>query len=182
MQISQTREQIQALSALQAECEIQAVTLLSCTVVRAKSPSSFREPYSVKPALSNISFVRNGGALIVEVSFEYSAWDSSEPPERLFLVNCAFEVSYEIDEDYHPSNEELSSFSRGTAVFNCWPYAREFLRDITARIGHQTPALPLLRIVPKKADATTKRVIDTVAKPAELPEADDDGEFSDDDQ
>jgi hypothetical protein len=168
MLISQTKEQIQALSALQAKCEIQAVTLLSCTVARAKTPSSFKEPYSVKPALSNISFVRHGDSLVVEVSFEYSAWDSSEPPERLFLVNCSFEVSYKIDEDYYPSPEELSSFSRGTAVFNCWPYAREFLRDITARIGHQTPALPLLRIVPKKADVVAKLTIDTVATPPQL--------------
>ena len=182
MQISQTREQIQALSALQAKCEIRAITLLSCTVVRAKSPSTFTEPYSVKPALSNISFVRSGNALVVEVSFEYSAWDSSEPPERLFLVNCSFEVSYGIDEDYEPSTEELSSFSRGTAVFNCWPYAREFLRDITARIGHQTPALPLLRIVPKKVEASAKRVIDTVATQAELPAGEDANELSDDDQ
>ncbi len=175
MQISQTKEQIQALSALQAKCEIRAITLLSCTVARAKAPTTFREPYSVKPALSNISFVRHGGGLIIEVSFEYSAWDSSEPPERLFLVNCSFEVSYDLDEDYDPSPEELSSFSRGTAVFNCWPYAREFLRDITARIGHETPALPLLRIVPKKAEPTTNQTIETTAIQAQLPESENEG-------
>jgi hypothetical protein len=65
-------------------------------------------------------------------------------------VDCVFEVAYRIRDSYSPSEAEKSSFSRGTAVFNCWPYAREFLRDVTARLGHQVPALPLLRISPKK--------------------------------
>jgi hypothetical protein len=170
MQLSQTKEQIQALSALQANCEIHSVTLLSCNVIKAKTGSGkFKEPYSVKPALSNIAPSCQDGFLVVEVSFEYSAWDASEPPERLFLVNCTFEVSYKLRDDYRPTSDQLASFGRGTAVFNCWPYAREFLQDITSRIGHQTPALPLLRIVPKKSEPKNQTIDATVVK-AELPE------------
>jgi hypothetical protein len=152
MQISQTKEQIKALSAFQNHCEIESITLQSCTAIRAKAGTEFREPFSVKPVLSNISSFLQGDRFIVEVSFEYAAWDSSEPPERIFLVNSTFEAAYQIRDGYLPSDEEKSSFSRGTAVFNCWPYAREFLRDITSRLGHQTPAIPLLRIIPKKAE------------------------------
>jgi hypothetical protein len=170
MQLSQTTEQIQALSALQANCEIQSVTLLSCNVIRAKAGSAkFTNPYSVKPVLSNIAPSCQDGFLIVEVSFEYSAWDASEPPERLFLVNCTFEVSYQLRNNYCPTSDQISSFGRGTAVFNCWPYAREFLQDITSRIGHQTPALPLLRIVPKNSDPRNQ-TIDTTTVKAELGE------------
>lgn len=87
---------------------------------------------------------------MVEVSFEYSAWDSSEPPERVFLINSTFEVAYQMLDGYAPTHDAIESFSRGTAVFNCWPYAREFLSDVTARLGHRAPPLPLLRITPKK--------------------------------
>lgn len=152
MQISQTKEQIKALSAFQDHCELEGITLQSSSSTRAKAGSQFKEPFAVKPALSNISSSLQGDFFVVEVSFEYTAWDSSEPSERLFLVNCTFEVAYRVRDTYVPSEEEKSSFSRGTAVFNCWPYAREFLRDVTARLGHQTPTLPLLRITPKKAD------------------------------
>jgi hypothetical protein len=152
MQISQTSEQIKALSTFQGHCEIEGITLLSCTTSRAKAGTTFIEPFSVRPALSNISSSLQGSQFVVEVSFEYSAWDSSEPSERLFLINCTFETVYRIQDDYSPSEDEKQSFSRGTAVFNCWPYAREFLRDITARLGHQTPVLPLLRITPKKVE------------------------------
>jgi hypothetical protein len=165
MQISQTAEQIKALSSLQNHCELEAITLQSCNVTRAKAGAQFKEPFSVKPLLSNIAASMQGGFLVVEASFEYTAWDAAEPPERLFLVTCTFEVAYRINDGHIPTDEERSSFSRGTAVFNCWPYAREFLRDITARLGHQTPTLPLLRITPKKTDAEPK-VVTTTSTPA----------------
>jgi hypothetical protein len=171
MQISQTEKQIQALRSVQENCEIQGISLLSCNVTKAKAGTSFREPFSIKPSLSNISPSLRGRSLVVEVSFEYSAWDSSEPAGRLFVVNAAFEVVYQLREAYLPTEEESSSFSRGTAVFNCWPYAREFLRDITSRMGHQTPVLPLLRIVPKKTEPTGHQTIEAVATQTALPES-----------
>jgi hypothetical protein len=149
--ISQTPEQIKALSAFQDHCEIDAIALQSCTALRAKYGTQFKEPFSIKPALSNTTSSFQGQYFVVEVSFEYTAWDASEPSERLFKIDCTFEVSYRLRDDYHPTDEEKSSFSKGAAVFNCWPYAREFFRDVTARLGHQAPALPLLRITPKKA-------------------------------
>ena len=169
MRISQTTEQISALRSFQDHCEIETITLQSCTVTRAKTGAQFNEPFSVKPTLSNVSFFHQGEQFVVEVSFEYAAWDSSEPPERIFLVNCTFEVCYRLRDAYVPSDAERSSFSRGTAVFNCWPYAREFLRDITARLGHQVPVLPLLRITPKKAEAKPG-VLESAQSPAGLPQ------------
>ncbi len=151
MRISQTPKQIEALKSFQDHCEIESITLLSCDAVRAKCGTQFEEPFSVRPALTNISNSLQDREFIADVSFEYTAWDSSEPPTRLFAVNCTFEVCYRILDDYVPSEDERSSFSKGTAVFNCWPYAREFLREITERLGHQAPPLPLLRIVPKKS-------------------------------
>jgi hypothetical protein len=168
MHISQTQEQIAALQAFQDHCEIESVTLQKCTATRAKAGTVFKEPFSVKPLLSNISSAIQGQQFVVEVEFEYTAWDSSEPPERLFMVDCSFEVAYRIRDGYAPSEAERSSFSRGTAVFNCWSYAREFLRDITARLGHQTPVLPLLRITPKTpvAKEAQKVAVAAEARPA----------------
>ena len=174
MRLSQTTEEIKALTAFQDHCEIEGITLQSCTATRAKAGSTFKEPFAVKPALSNIASSFQGQNFVVEVSFEYTAWDSAEPSERLFKVDCTFEVSYRLRDEYHPTDEEKSSFSKGTAVFNCWPYAREFLRDVTARLGHTTPALPLLRISPKKPPKPqpppgTQQEIAPQPKPGALP-------------
>jgi hypothetical protein len=151
MQISQTREQLQALSKFQANCEIQNIHLLSCSATRAREGATFTDPFNAKPTLSNVEPSIRGRSLAVEISFEYTAWDSAEPPGRLFCIHCTFEALYRIREEYTPTEEGISSFSRGTAVFNCWPYAREFIQSMISRLGHNAPALPLLRIVPKKA-------------------------------
>lgn len=171
MQLSQTTEQIKAISAFQNHCEMEGITLQVCNATRAKAGAQFKEPFAVKPALSNIASSMQGQHFVVEVSFEYTAWDSSEPVERLFKVDCTFEVSYRLRDEYQPSEEEKISFSKGTAVFNCWPYAREFLRDITGRLGHQTPVLPLLRITPKKpAIQQDASVTPQIEEPTENPE------------
>lgn len=159
MNISQTKEQIKALSALQNNCEMESIDLQLCNATRPKTGIAFKEPFSAKPIVSNVSSSLSGRRFVVELAFEYSAWDSSETPERLFQVNCVFEVAYRLNESYTPTEEEKSSFSRGTALFNCWPYAREFFRDITTRLGHAAPTLPLLRITPKKPD--TESTIET---------------------
>jgi hypothetical protein len=170
MRISQTKEQISALRSFQDHCEIETVLLQSCSALRAKAGSHFAEPYSVKPSMSNVSFYQDGPSVVVEVSFDYSAWDSSEPSERLFQVNCTFEVCYRLREGYVPTEDEKSSFSRGTAVFNCWPYAREFFQDITSRLGQNAPILPLLRITPKQVPAQATLAGSSPSGAIQLPE------------
>lgn len=152
MQISQTKEQIAALRSFQDHCEIESITLQSCSATRAKANARLQEPYAVKSTLCNVAATFDGEHFVADVSFEYDAWDSSDPAQRIFLVHCSFEVCYRMRDGYIPSEYERSSFSRGTVVFNCWPYAREFFRDITSRLGHSVPPLPLLRITPKKSN------------------------------
>lgn len=163
MNISQTKEQIKALSAFQNNCEMESIDLQLCNATRAKTGTTFKAPFSAKPTVSNVSSSLSGRRFVVELAFEYSAWDSSDTPERLFQVNCTFEVAYRLNESYTPSEEEKTSFSRGTALFNCWPYAREFFRDMTTRLGHAAPTLPLLRITPKKPD--TESILETKGLP-----------------
>jgi hypothetical protein len=168
MRLSQTKEQIAALRSFQEQCEIENVSLQSCAATRAKADAIFTEPYSVKPSLSNISSAQHGNMFVVEVSFDYNAWDSSEPSMQLFHVNCTFEVCYRLRDGFVPSDDEKTSFSRGTAVFNCWPYAREFFRDITSRLGQTAPVLPLLRIIPKQPPAPEPQILEP---PKETPQS-----------
>lgn len=150
IQLAPTTEQLSALRRFQAKCEMETITLLACNATRGDAGSVYTEPYSIKPAVSNVSCSQNGRFFVAKISFDYVAWDSSEPSQRLFQVNGTFEVCYRLHEGYAPTEEEKNSFSRATAVFNCWPYAREFFRDMTGRLGHNAPVLPLLHVIPKQ--------------------------------
>jgi len=162
IRLAQTSEQFSALRRFQDQCELEMITLQACNATRGEAGTSYVEPYSIRPAISNISSSQNGKLFVVKISFDYDAWDSSEPSQRLFQVNCTFEVSYQLRDGYIPTEEERLSFSRGTAVFNCWSYAREFFRDMTARLGHSAPVLPLLRIIPKQQPPSEPVVLEGV--------------------
>ncbi|HEV2485107.1 MAG TPA: hypothetical protein VGT08_06210 [Terracidiphilus sp.] len=153
IRLSRTKEQFSALRRFQDKCDLEAITLLACNATRGEAGTAFAEPYSIRPGVSNVSSSQSGRLFVAKISFEYDAWDSSEPSQRLFQVNCTFEISYRLREGYIPTDEERMSFSHATAVFNCWPYAREFFRDMTSRLGHNAPVLPLLHVIPKQQAA-----------------------------
>jgi len=83
-------------------------------------------------------------------SFQIGGFDSSEPAKLLFEAECTFELLYElIDKSFKPESASIAAFKDGNAIFNCWPYAREFFNSVTTRMALSPPPLPLLKIIPK---------------------------------
>lgn len=167
IRLAPTKEQLSALRRFQDKCELETITLLSCNATRGDAGTVYAEPYSIRPGVSNVSSSQSDRLFVAKISFEYDAWDSSEPSQRLFQVNCTFEISYQLREGYVPTDEERTSFSRATAVFNCWPYAREFFRDMTSRLGHNAPVLPLLHVIPKQPAITKPPELEGPSTPTE---------------
>ena len=170
IRLAQTQEQFSALRRFQDKCELETITLLACNATRGDAGADYNAPYSIRPGVSNVSSSQSDRTFVVKISFDYDAWDASEPSQRLFQVNCTFEVAYKLREGYIPSDEEKTSFSRATAVFNCWPFAREFFRDMTNRLGHNAPVLPLLHVIPKQTVVSSSPTLEASNTPREMPE------------
>jgi len=51
--------------------------------------------------------------------------------------------------------DDLDMFANVNGVFNCWPYWREFVQNITTRMGLPSLIVPLLKI-PKKPSPSKK--------------------------
>ena len=99
--------------------------------------------------------------LAILADFKFESVDASEPPSSIFQIDCAFELIYELGDSYHPTPEEIDAFKKGNAVFNCWPYVREFVQNMAARMGFQPPPIPLLRIKPKQEEPEKPIISDT---------------------
>jgi hypothetical protein len=69
--------------------------------------------------------------------------------EQLIAIECAFEVDYALQDDFVPSPEHVKAFREGNAVFNVWPFFREYLHSQMQRMGLPPLTAPFLRIVPK---------------------------------
>ncbi len=109
-----------------------------------------KQPFTLKLSSHSVAEAIVDGLLRIEVSYQIQSYDGSEPPALHFSIECAFSVDYVIqDSSYEPVPESISAFKDGNAIFNTWPYAREFVQNMCSRMAVMPPPLPFLRIVPK---------------------------------
>jgi len=73
---------------------------------------------------------------------------------KVFSVECAYELCYGLEEGYRPEGNEIEAFKNGNAIFNCWPYFREFFQNLTSRMDQAPPPLPFLRVAPRPVVST----------------------------
>jgi hypothetical protein len=70
-------------------------------------------------------------------------------PEPVVSVECAYEVDYVLSEDFEITPEHVKAFKDGNAIFNAWPYFREYLQNNLQRMGLPPLIAPFLRLQPK---------------------------------
>jgi hypothetical protein len=145
MLIKQTPDEATRSRSLQSRCELVDIQLLSCESYREADLKTRTEPFTMRLAYKGAGAVYEGGFKAV-VDFSVVSFDSATPPAVVFRVDCRFEADYSIGDQAQVAEEELASFSSANAVFNCWPYAREFVQNISARMNMRVPPLPYLRI------------------------------------
>lgn len=88
-------------------------------------------------------------SLALEVEFEFWLRTRGENPIDLFRLDCRFEARYSLRPDFKPTDSQIKAFHRGNAVFNCWPFFREFVQNTAIRTHFPPPPVPFLRLMPK---------------------------------
>ena len=102
------------------------------------------------------------GALRLEVRFRMTGTVESKdliaagdaPPQakksdRAIFVECVWEVDYLLKGEFRISDEQTKAFKDGNAIFNAWPYFREYLQSSMERMGLPPLAAPFLRLEPR---------------------------------
>lgn len=64
-----------------------------------------------------------------------------EREKKAFELEVVFCAVYRIKNNYKPTEEECNAFGSTSAVFNVWPYLREYVHDIIVKMD--LPALVL---------------------------------------
>ena len=70
-------------------------------------------------------------------------------PASVVLVECAYEVDYLIREGFSITPAHVKAFKDGNAIFNAWPFFREYLQNNVQRMGLPPLTAPFLRLQPK---------------------------------
>lgn len=125
-------------------------------------------------AQCRIVYTDLSGALTYDVT-----WESQEPqianskltiPIRFGIqvrsdedvavqADCTIRADYELMPEYQPGADEIEAFCESNAVFNCYPYFREFVQNTLSRMNYPPLSIPFLRLMPK-APAAKDAVIE----------------------
>lgn len=143
----------------------QHASIARVRMTRAKLTAELEEEGASPPAVE-VSFQFKSkplpaphGMLRIEVSFQMIGVAEAEgdgaagksKADPAVVVDCAFAADYELAPDFAIRPEHVKAFKDGNAIFNVWPYFREFLQSSLQRMGLPPLTAPFLRLEVKRA-------------------------------
>lgn len=146
MQLSPSHAEIALAGEIHGHCSFTKVELRQCSA-KSNEGEGLIQPFtmSVKEARASSAEVKDGH-LLVTADFTIYSEDSSKEPQPVFSLECQYRLVYALDDGFIPQQPQIDAFASGNALYNCWPYLREFVQNIAARMGQFPPPLPLLRV------------------------------------
>lgn len=68
---------------------------------------------------------------------------------RIIRIDSGYEVDYSLRDGFQLTPAQAKAFKNGNAVFNVWPYFREYVQSTVERMGLPPLTAPFLRLQPK---------------------------------
>ena len=163
MKIKRTREEFKSLAKISSKCSLVNIFLLNCSVERAIDATSHQK--------INAQIEANGSLLRKEVnSFTAKAtltvmglMDGNKD-DHVVKITGEYMLSYKLAGDLEIGKDELENFCGINALYNAWPFFREFVLSMSNRMDIPPLVLPLLSIAP---ESTRNKEGDEVEKDPE---------------
>jgi hypothetical protein len=114
-----------------------------------KSPIEVMFSFKSKPITAPANIMR------LEIAFRMAGvkqkeagkkGESEMKPDPVVVVECAYEVDYVLQAGFSITPEHVKAFKDGNAIFNVWPYFREYLQSNLQRMGFPPLTAPFLRL------------------------------------
>ena len=141
--IALKKREVERAAALQAKLQLQDISLYKSEAAGAGPPIRAVEPVRLSAELDSEVDHRDSAGVNFAVTLRVVCDDP-----LAFRIEATFLARYRFADEGKPvSKVELEAFRKGHAVLAVWPYLREFVQTITARMGFPTEPLPLLRLV-----------------------------------
>ncbi len=144
--IALKKREIEHASTLQAKLKLQDVSLYKSEAEGAGPPLGPVDPVRLSVEVDSEVY-RNDS---VGLDFAVTLRVVCEEP-LAFRIETTYLARYRFADRAKPASKvELEAFRKGHSILAVWPYLREFVQSITARMGFPTEPLPLLRLVPSE--------------------------------
>jgi transcriptional regulator with XRE-family HTH domain/preprotein translocase subunit SecB len=153
--IFQTKEETDLAVAVNRNAQISDMRLARAKVSADCPGTALPAPITVSMGVKAKQVEGPTTQLLIEVSFRLtgSKKEDTSKNRTIVSVECTFEVSYQLHPEFTPSAEQIKAFKDGNAIFNCWPYCRQYVQDMIQRMGYPPLILPLLRVQTKHRES-----------------------------
>lgn len=154
MIIEQTEKETQLAISVHRNAEIGRIRLVRTKAEAEPPEETMKETINVSMDVKSRHVETNQDALRIEVQFSLQGKNTGESakPRKAISIECAFEIDYRLRPDFNLTAEQINAFKDGNAIFNCWPYCREYVQEIVMKLGYPPITLPFLRVHTKAPD------------------------------
>ena len=157
MIIEQSKEQLQEAIHLHTRAEIKSIRLAESHLYsRSRIDSMPATGLSFDIKFTPGTFTVEPGSLTLNTDFSFAISQEGDE-DSVIRIECRFEGQYYLVADYAPSPEQIEAFRTANAVFNSWPYFREYVQNTTVRMGFPPPPVEFLRLVQKQPPGPTEK-------------------------
>lgn len=164
MTIEQEPELLTAALGLYSSCELVSIRLKKASVSYLAEEDALPATLSLRLSHKAVASRIRESDIRFEVEFSLNGINAGANDNVIFTVDCIFQADYHLKPEYVPAEEAIEAFRQGNAVFNCWPFAREFFDNLTHRMGLHIPSLPLLRVRAKQSHPSPENDAITVER------------------
>lgn len=114
-----------------------------------RGPAKHYTPGSVRVSVeSGGSFTRSAQSApsgMIACKDQYSTELLNADGHRIAVINASFVAAFSVDRDVDPDENELEAFANSTGRLVIRPYAREFIQQMSTRMGIPAFMLEVLR-------------------------------------
>lgn len=162
--IEQTNDQAKLAFELHQNASIHRLRLTRAKVNTQLSPEGPHAPLSIAFTFKSKRVAGPPDALRLEIAFRMAGSEDPvtgevatkpESANPALLIDCVYEVDYLLNEGFTPTEPQVKAFKDGNAIFNAWPYFREYLQNNLQRMGLPPLTAPFLRLQPKASGKRT---------------------------
>lgn len=152
--IEQNRDEIKLASEVNQSAAINRIRLARAKVASQVVDDGPTESITVNFNFKSKPLTAPANILRLEIAFDMAGVEEEKKPDgkklgTVVLVECAYEVDYVLRDGFEITPDHVKAFKDGNAIFNAWPYFREYLQNNLERMGLPSLTAPFLRLQPK---------------------------------
>ena len=166
--IEQDKKQAELAFRFQCRVDIDSFRIVEASF-RCKKPAEQAEfPLQFELGYRAGSAATAEKVISIPIKFEFRAIEK-ESKLAVVTLRCLIQANYILNEqdDEVLSAQQITAFKNGNAIFNCWPYFREFVQSSLLRMNYPPLSLPFLRLIPKLPRAIESKAEETPEAPAD---------------